>query len=174
MKQNKSRIKPDFLRQLLIVLVVLFVSFTGSLFANDTGSLKKGDSLPDIKYTNASEEESPIPKTTSKVLFIADMDASKILHPLLEEHGKGYLEKNNAVLVSDIHRMPFLISKFVALPKMKSYPYTIRLVREEKLADPYPRTKGFVTLIRLGEDGKVQSVSESNSMEVIQKFIEER
>lgn len=171
MKQNISLFK-DFFRT--SVLLVCFSLFTGSVFADDIPLLKKGDTLPDIKYTNASEEESPIPKTTTKIMFIADMDASKILHPFLEERGKGYLEKNNAVLISDIHRMPFLISKFVALPKMKSYPYTIRLVREEKLADPFPRTKGFITLIRLGDDGKVQSVSESNAIDLIQKFIEEK
>lgn len=152
-----------------IVFAVLFIT-TASLIAEETQTLQVGNSLPEIAYTDQFEKENPIPLGTTKVLFIADMDASKILHPILEKEGAGYLEKNKTVLISDIHRMPFLISKFVALPKMKGYPYTIRLVREEKLADPFPRTKGFVTLIVL-EAGKVKTISQSNSESEIREFI---
>lgn len=99
------------------------------------------------------------------------MDASKIIHPILEKEGKGFLESKQAVLVSDIHRMPSLITKFVALPRMKSYPYTLRLVREEKLSDPFPRTKGSVTMILLKE-GKVTKIQISNVDTEVKSFLE--
>ncbi|PJZ46731.1 hypothetical protein [Leptospira brenneri] len=155
----------------LIILLVLSSALT--LYAEEptTTVLVPGNTLPEINYTNQWEEPSPIPMETTKVLFISDMDASKIIHPILEKEGKGYLESKQAVLVSDIHRMPSLISKFVALPKMKSYPYTLRLVREEKLADPYPRTKGSVTLIQLKE-GKISKIQISSSESEIRSFIE--
>lgn len=134
-------------------------------------TLKVGDSLPEISYTNQWEEPSPIPKETTKVLFISDMDASKIVHPILEKEEKGYLDSKQAVLISDIHRMPSLITKFVALPKMKSYPYTLRLVREEKIADTFPRTKGSVTMIQL-KQGKITKIEISNREEEIKKFLD--
>ncbi|MDF3820827.1 hypothetical protein P3G55_13005 [Leptospira sp. 96542] len=140
------------------------------LFAEETKTLVVGDTLPNISYTNQFEEISPLPENTTKVLFMADMDASKIIHPLLEKEGKGFLEKYNAVLISDIHRMPSLITKFVALPKMKSYPYNIRLVREEGLSNPFPRTKGSVTLILL-QSGRVKKISESNMEAEIREFL---
>lgn len=158
---------------LLKLFFLLHVTFALSLFAEEqvTQTLKVGDSLPEISYTNQWEEPSPIPKETTKVLFISDMDASKVIHPILEKEGKGYLESKQAVLISDIHRMPGLITKFVALPKMKSYSYTLRLVKEEKIADPFPRTKGFVTMIQLKE-GKITKIQISNTDKEVKEFLE--
>lgn len=159
-----------FIRNSLLPLSLLL---TFSLSAEElvTPTLVVGSPLPEINYTNQWEEPSPIPAETTRVLFISDMDASKIIHPILEKEGKGYLESKQAVLVSDIHRMPSLISKFVALPKMKSYPYTLRLVREEKIADPFPRTKGSLTLIQLRE-GKISKIQISNLESEIRNFLE--
>ncbi|MBM9546471.1 hypothetical protein JWG40_05545 [Leptospira sp. 201903074] len=159
-----------FIRNSLLSLSLLL---TFSLSAEElaTPTLVVGNPLPEINYTNQWEELCPIPVETTKVLFIADMDASKIIHPILEKEGKGYLESKQAVLISDIHRMPSLISKFVALPKMKSYPYTLRLVREEKLADPFPRTKGSVTMIQLKE-GKITKIHITNLETEIRSFLD--
>lgn len=156
--------------KLFLLFSILVVS---SLMAEEPTiqTLKVGDSLPEINYTNQWEEPSPIPKETTKVFFIADMDASKIIHPILEKENKGYLESKQAVLISDIHRMPSLITRFVALPKMKSYPYTLRLVREEKLADPFPRTKGSLTMIQLKE-GKVLKILISNQEAEVKQFLD--
>lgn len=160
-------------RSIRYTLLSLSFLLTFSLFAEEpiTPTLVVGNPLPEINYTNQWEEPSPIPVETTKVLFISDMDASKIIHPILEKEGKGYLESKQAVLVSDIHRMPSLISKFVALPKMKSYPYTLRLVREEKIADPFPRTKGSLTLIQL-KAGKITKIQVSNAEAEIRSFLE--
>ncbi|EOQ97218.1 hypothetical protein LEP1GSC195_3064 [Leptospira wolbachii serovar Codice str. CDC] len=147
------------------------MTFSLSAEEQATPTLVVGNPLPEINYTNQWEEPSPIPSETTKVLFISDMDASKIIHPILEKEGKGYLESKQAVIVSDIHRMPSLITKFVALPKMKSYPYTLRLVREEKVADSFPRTKGSLTLIQLKE-GKVTKIQISNLESEIRSFLE--
>ena len=41
---------------------------------------------------------------------------------------ENILEKNSAVYVADISGMPSLISKFIALPKMKKYPFSVLLL----------------------------------------------
>ncbi|WP_246834237.1 hypothetical protein [Leptospira bourretii] len=151
--------------------LILLLAFSLSAEEPAAPTLALGNSLPEINYTNQWEEPSPIPIDTTKVIFISDMDASKIIHPILEKEGKGYLEGRHAVLISDIHKMPSLISKFVALPKMKSYPYTLRLVREEKIADPFPRTKGSLTLIQL-KAGKITKIQISNVETEIRSFLE--
>ena len=151
--------------------LILFSTLTLSAEEPTAPTLVVGNVLPEIHYTNQWEEPSPVPVETTKVIFISDMDASKIIHPILEKEGKGYLESKQAVLISDIHRMPSLISKFVALPKMKSYPYTLRLVREEKIADPFPRTKGSLTLIQL-KAGKITKIQISNGETEIRSFLE--
>ncbi|TGL65252.1 hypothetical protein [Leptospira jelokensis] len=173
--QTNSPINPLLRKPIRFGLfcLVLLLSHSFRLTAEDLSppTLKIGDSLPEINYTNQWDEPSPIPKETKKVLFISDMDASKIIHPILEKEGKGYLESKHSILISDIHRMPSLITKFVALPKMKSYPYTLRLVREEMIADPFPRTKGSVTMILL-KDGKVTKIQISNVETEVKSFLE--
>ncbi|MCW7491785.1 hypothetical protein ND861_03875 [Leptospira sp. 2 VSF19] len=168
-------IKPNSIFQTSIRLLLVYpiFLFALSLSAEEqaTPPLVVGNPLPEINFTNQWEEPSPIPAETTKVIFIADMDASKIIHPILEKEGKGYLESKQAVLISDIHRMPTLITKFVALPKMKSYPYTLRLVKEEKIADPFPRTKGSLTLIQL-KSGKITKIQISNAEAEIRSFLE--
>ncbi|TGL44473.1 hypothetical protein [Leptospira perdikensis] len=154
-----------------LISLTLFLTFSLSAEEPAAPTLVLGNVLPEINYTNQWEEPSPIPAETTKIIFIADMDASKIIHPILEKEGKGYLESKQAVLISDIHRMPSLITKFVALPKMKSYPYTLRLVREEKIADPFPRTKGSLTLIQLNA-GKITKIQTSNVETEIRSFLE--
>ncbi|TGL24307.1 hypothetical protein EHQ46_04100 [Leptospira yanagawae] len=175
MKPNRNEVlyNPIFRKQILSLILTLIFLIPLFLFAEEPTKqlLAPGDTLPAINYTNQWEEPSPIPTETNKVLFISDMDASKIIHPILEKEGKGYLESKQAVLISDIHRMPSLITKFVALPRMKSYPYTLRLVREEKLSDPFPRTKGSVTMILLKE-GKVTKIQISNVDTEVKSFLE--
>ncbi len=149
----------------------LILISTSALFAQETPLLIPGDSIPQIDFTDQFDKPSPLPAGTEKILFISDMDASKITHPLLAKEGDNYLKNNQTILISDIHKMPSLISRFVALPKMREYPYTIRLIKEEKLGDPFPRTKGQVTCIELKSD-KIIKIDFFDNEQMIRKFIE--
>lgn len=141
------------------------------LQAQEPIRLTLGDSLPVIRLVDQWDKESPIPPQTEKLMFIADMEASKLVVPYLEKKGDAFLAEKKTVLVSDIHRMPGIITRFVALPKMRDYPFTIKLIREEKWGDPYPRTKGKVTLLTLVA-GKVTQIDFTDSEQGVQDFIE--
>lgn len=130
-----------------------------------------GDPLPKIEFKDQNEESSPLPNELQKILFISDMEASKILHPLLEKDGDSTLTSKKAALISDIHRMPSFITRFLALPKMRSYSYTIRLIREEGVSDPFPREKGKITLIGV-LDGKVKTISFGDNESAVKDFLE--
>jgi hypothetical protein len=151
--------------------IFLLLTLAFSLPAQDTNILSVGDTMPTLQLTDQYDKDALIPPTTEKVIFVSDMDASKITHPLLQKEGDPYLLKFNAVLISDIHRMPSLISRFVALPKMREYPYTIHLIREEKIGDPFPRNKGQVTLIEL-KSGKILKILFASKEEEVRTFLE--
>ncbi|HEY0946428.1 MAG TPA: hypothetical protein VGD81_14220 [Opitutaceae bacterium] len=68
-----------------------------------------------------------------------------------------YLDRHQAIFVSNIHGMPGIGRRF-ALPKMKKYPHRILLADEEHFLDRYPAQERKLTVLDLDADGKVASV----------------
>ena len=99
------------------------------------------------------------------------MDANKLTHPIFEKEGDAYLHKHQSVLIFDIHRMPSLISDFVAIPTFRSYPYTMYLIREEAIGNRFPHNKGQATLMQL-RNGKISNISYGKTTEEIRLFLE--
>ncbi|TGL56341.1 hypothetical protein EHQ58_17080 [Leptospira ognonensis] len=151
--------------------LLFFILPLSLIYADETVILIPGDALPSIPYSDQFDKPSPLPNDLEKIIFISDMDASKISHPILLKEGNAYLEKYKTVIISDIHKMPSLISRFVALPKMREYPYTIRLIREEKIGDPFPRNKGQVTCIDIKSD-KIIKIEFAENEVALRQFIE--
>jgi hypothetical protein len=65
-----------------------------------------------------------------------------------------------------------LVSKWIALPKMKGYSYKQHLIRDNQSGIPFPREPKKVTGIRI-KDGKVQSIKFLGSESELSQFITE-
>lgn len=152
----------------LLLMFLFLLSF--SLSAEEW---KKGDSFPIQELEDQLEVIRPIPNDTKKLFFISSMSASKIVHSVLEEKEPEYLPGLKAVLISDIHKMPSLITKFVALPKMKGYKYRIYLIRDDKTGQPFPREKDMITYINL-KKGKITKIQYLANQEELKQALEER
>lgn len=135
--------------------------------------LKIGDEFPNLELEDQTETVQRIPEDTKKVFFIADMSASKIVNSVLEEKKSEYLPSFHSVLISDIHRMPGLITKFVALPKMRGYPYRIYLIRDDRTGVPFPKEKEKITMIVL-KKGIVQRIQFLSTQEELIQAIESK
>lgn len=114
-----------------------------------------------------------IPKDTKKVFFLSDMEASKILHTFMAPKDPDYLIEKKAVIISDIHKMPGLITKFVALPKMQSYNYRILLIRDNETGTPFPKEKNSITLLRIKKN-KITEIRFIKNLEDLEKAFEEK
>ncbi|MFW2608749.1 hypothetical protein ACN5OY_11750, partial [Aliarcobacter butzleri] len=72
------------------------------------------------------EKDHTLNANIKTILFASDKATSDMLRdyflPLSEK--ENILEKNNVVYIADISGMPSLISKYLALPKMKKYPFS--------------------------------------------------
>ena len=95
------------------------------------------DSVVDnLKIKDQNEVEKVIDTNVKTILFASDKSTSDMLRdyllPLSEK--ENILEKNSAVYVADISGMPSLISKFIALPKMKKYPFSVLLLDDTESA----------------------------------------
>lgn len=88
------------------------------------------------------------------ILFTGDMEASTVVHTLLGKKNANWLPANHAVFIADVHRMPSLITRFVAKPRMRGYPYRILLIEDEATGAAFPQKKGEVAVLRVA-DGRV-------------------
>lgn len=105
------------------------------------------------------------------LLFAPDRKAGKILHGLLEKRGQAYLQAYSALVVADIQRMPTLIARFLALPRMREYSYPLLLCRKQEDCAGLPRRPEQVTVLRL-EGLKVRSVRYTNQSATVRRMVE--
>lgn len=122
-------------------------------------------------WQNQFEETQKITETTERVYFLSDMTASKILHAELEKKEKEYLSSKSAVVFSDIHKMPSIITRMIALPKMRSYSYPLLLITDEETGKIFPKETEKITFIKL-KNMKIISIEFIGNQEEFQKSLE--
>ena len=133
---------------------ILFTIFLGlSAFAN---SLTVGSDLPVLTVKDQFEKEFTIDAKIKTVIFSATKEESNVIKEFLAAKDKDYLTNNNIAYVADITGMPSLISKFIAIPKMKDYAFSILLIDEDNKA-LFPVEQDKITILTL-ENSKVTSI----------------
>ena len=145
-------------------IILLFLLSATYLWSDP---LQVGEELSLLQYETQRDEKVTIPTGTRTLVFTSEMEASKIAHEVFEIGGEDYLNQNSTIFISDIHKMPFLISKFVALPKMRKYKYTMHLIKEDGVGS------GKLTVISLS-NFKITSIQYVGSADELKKQIEKK
>ena len=129
----------------------IVISALSALFLFTTAQaaelLAIGSTLPNLKLTSQHDKPAIIDAQTTRIIFSADKQTSSMVTDLLDTKPASYLTDTHSVYLADIHKMPSLISKFVAIPQLKERPYEIILGREEADMAMFPREKGCLTLL---------------------------
>jgi hypothetical protein len=99
------------------------------------------------------------------ILFARDMDASRHIDEVLRARS-ATLEDGRVAWISDISRMPRLISRFVAIPSMRGRPYRMLLDHDGALTRDFPGEAGKVTLLRL-DDLRIDRIEKLDSAEAL-------
>lgn len=152
-------------RRYFLTVGLFAVCAAGALFAQaaqERPPLAPGDVLLPQPCVNQHGESSALDESLKGALFLSNMDASKILHAVLQPQGDEFLKSRGLRVVADISRMPAIISRLVAVPRMREYSYSLCLIREVQAGDPWPRRPGEVLLIEL-DNLKVRSISSARS-----------
>jgi len=109
-----------------------------------------GDAVAPFTLEDQHGEEGSVDASTRLVLFTADMDATRLVRAALEEAPELQdLSSLGAVSVSDIHRMPSVITTLFALPAMRRRPWRMLLDRGPGPTVGIPREEGRVTAVEL-------------------------
>ena len=137
----------------------------------NAASLNIDSSIVDIKIKDQFDKVHTLNSDVKTILFASDKGTSDMLRdyllPLSEK--ENILEKNSAVYVADISGMPSLISKFIALPKMKKYPFSVLLL-DDTNKDNFVKEDGKIIVYSL-ENGKVVKIDKISTKEELTNFI---
>lgn len=139
---EEKSINPRRNMKLLITLLFLFTLLHAEL--------KVGKPFPTLNLVNQFECMVEVPqKETKYIIFSSQKDISSKIKMFIEFQEKDFLEKNSIVYLSDISKMPTLISKLIALPKMKEFGFMVALIYDENIGSQIDRRKNKITIIHL-------------------------
>jgi hypothetical protein len=129
--------------------------------AAHAASVAAGAQLPALTLEDAHGKPVVIGPDVRRLLFAASMAGSDLVTGVLSMEPAGVLTRMQGVYVADISRMPAMISRLVALPRMRDLPFAVVLLRDDAaaatLAD-VPREAGAVTVIDLDGDRLVRDI----------------
>jgi hypothetical protein len=137
--------------------LVAFFFFAGLVLGARAGELAVGDAVPAFSASDQFGKEFKFEAGLRFLLLGFDMSASKAANGKLAEMGAGWLEKQDAAYMLDVHTMP-AIARVFALPKMRKYPQRIILGEDEAMLAPFPRKPDRITLLVLAPNGKIQEI----------------
>lgn len=146
------------------ILFILFVLASSTSFS----ATLKAVTLPDQFETQTALDES-----TKWLVFSAEKDVSDQVNKAFEEMKITDIKFLNGIYVSDISKMPSMVTSMFALPKMKKYPFKIVLDQDGAPTSTWPKEKGKATLLVLKNLEIVSTQYESLS-DGIKKFISEQ
>jgi hypothetical protein len=146
----------------LALVVILFSLWTGL----------QAQKMEAVVFEDQFEGKITINESTEWLIFSSSMNGSNLVRDVFEDLDMEciVLEKHKMIYVADIHKMPGLISKFVALPKMRTYKISVGLDKEGKLTRDWPKEEDAVTIIRLNKLIAEETIH-FTEMGVLKKFI---
>jgi len=142
--------------------ILLFSLLMGSLaFAG----LHVGERFPHMELKDQFDRPQRVTAKDKWVVMAFEKSVSVSLSNYLKKREKGYLEKHHIKVISDISTMPSFITTMFALPKMKKYPFSVMLIRDDS-GKVFERQKGKVTIYELKRN-KIVSVRYLTPQELI-------
>ena len=128
--------------------------------------LKIGQQIIPFQLHNQHGKLITVDDKAKIIFFTKEKAPSILLNTFLASQGKAFLSDNKAFYIADISGMPFLVTKFIALPKMKKSPYDILLAKKEVTLAFVPHKKGYITIIKKSE-GKIESIEFANEVNAL-------
>jgi hypothetical protein len=108
-----------------------------------------GARLEPLVMADQHGAEIRVGEDTRILLFARDMAGGDLVEEALGDDGAAVLGAASAVFVSDISRMPGIITRIFALPAMRRRPYRMALDFEGDATASFPHREDHVTVVRL-------------------------
>ena len=108
---------------------------------------------------------------TKWLIFTANKESGKWVKEYLEGMDVEDMAVKKWLYVADISGMPSLITKFMAIPKMKDYKFSIALEKEGEVSSDWPKQEGAVNVYQLNALA-IDKVHTLTSADEVNAFLE--
>ena len=151
------------------LLFVLFISLMRADYLDVGSSVEK---LNKFEYENPNGVRLKIPKETKLFIVSFEKDTGVFVNDYQKIKNPDYLDKNSAVFIADINKMPSIITKMFALPKLRKYKHPIYINYDENFEKVVPSKEDMTTLIFVKES-KIQKISYISEQKELKAAIEQ-
>lgn len=149
---------------------LLLIAFLGTALMG--APYKVGQSVTPLNLADQFGKKMVL-KVMPKTLIMAfEKGTGATVNDYLATQGKGYLAKHKAAFVADISQMPNFITETFALPKMRKYPHTVLLIRDEEQGLNFPAEEGKITVMKF-RGNFLTNVEFVETAEQVKKAIEQ-
>jgi hypothetical protein len=141
----------------ILISIFLFVNF---IFAS---TIKVGDDLSTLKVSDQFDKVLQVNENIKKLIVVFSKDKGNEIKSFFETN-PNYLKSNNAIYLADVSAAPGFVTNMFMVPKFKKYNYSIGLIRDEKIANSFPKKdEESITIIELDKN-KVSSIKYERSL----------
>lgn len=152
--------------------ILFFVVFSISILNADFLQINSYISrLNELKYVTPNDAVVKIPKDVKLVIVSSQKATGALVNEYLDSQNQDYLQKNRAVFIADINKMPSLVTKMLALPKLRKYKHPIYINYDERFEEVVPSKEDRVTLMYV-ENSIIKNISYISTKEELKKAIE--
>ncbi len=129
------------MKKFTIIICILFANY---VFCSTYEVSKKIDKF---SLFNQFDKKITIDEDTKYMLVSFEKNSSETINSFIEKN-KGFLTKNNTVFIVNISKMPSIILKMFAIPKMRNFKHNILLVYDEN-NNNFKEKQNCITLYKL-------------------------
>ncbi|MEG5264714.1 hypothetical protein TRP66_10445 [Pseudomonas sp. JDS28PS106] len=151
--------------KLLPVLLLALLPLTAS-------ALDAGDPVAPWTLLDQHDQPFTLNEQTRTLLVARSMEGAKMVNQALDGKPKGFLESRQTVFLADIQKMPALIARLFAIPKMRDYSYRVVLDRDARIAPRYAGDEDKVLWLQM-RDGRLVSQRQFSSAEQLRAALEQ-
>ncbi|NAO32170.1 hypothetical protein EIG75_25665 [Pseudomonas syringae] len=150
--------------KLLPILLLALLPLTAN-------ALQVGERLSSWTLLDQYDQPYTLNNQTQTLLVARSMDAAKLVNAALQDKPKGFLESRHTVFVADIQKMPTIIAKMFAIPKMRDYSYRVMLDRDARIVPQYAGDDDKVLWLQL-RDGQLVRQQQFGSAEALRAALD--
>lgn len=94
--------------------------------------LAQGSPFPALALTDQHDKPVTLPGAAHAIVYANAKAVDEWVNPVLTDFGSANLSAKHVIYLSDISRMPWMVSKMIALPQMRERSYSAALIRNDE------------------------------------------
>lgn len=150
----------------MIKKLLLVALMATSLFSSE---IKQNDKLRVFVLSDQFGAYHTVGRHIKTIIFSSQKDTSNDINTYIASKNPNFLKENNAVFIADISKMPAIITRMFAMPKLKKYKHNILLVNNED-DDRFSEKEEQITIYKL-ENSVVKKIYYIKSAKEIEKAL---